>query len=343
MWQLRNDTPFAAERTFTRAADGTEVFVVAVRATFDVAADGSLVPAAEQPPVVLAPEFFGDPAHSGLRYESDLIDETSGTDLVVHGTAYAPRGRPVPSLEVGLSLGAWHRDLRVVGDRRWRRGIRDLVPSAPEPFERMPLTYDRAWGGTLDASRRDERNPIGTGAFAAPDTPVPNLEELDAPVTTSRTPIPPAGVAPIPSHWEPRRSAAGTHDDTWMRTRRPLRPVDFQLAANRCAPVRQQLPDFVRGNEVLVLRHLTPDPEWSVQLPPLDLLCTTAFDTGRERHRGRVHTIYVEPDVRRVALIWVSRLPCHHTLYRLRESTVSLRARLPLGISRARARHASAV
>ncbi|MCU0636944.1 MAG: DUF2169 domain-containing protein, partial [Gemmatimonadaceae bacterium] len=94
-------------------------------------------------------------------------------------------------------------------------------------------------------------------------------------------------------------------------------------------------------NELLTLRHLTPEPTWQVRLPPLDLLCTTRFDRHRERHRGRMHTVYVEPEARRVIVVWVSRLPCHHTLHELRESTVSLRARVPLGITRARPRAAS--
>jgi hypothetical protein len=331
MWQLRNETPFAAERTFTRTNDGSEVFVVAVRATFDIAPDGQCAPAEEQPPVLLAPEFLADPLHSSLRYDADVIDEKLSTDLVIHGSAYAPRARPAQAVNVSLEIEGFRRELRVVGDRHWQGALLGLKPSAAEPFVCMPITYDRAWGGSAnDPAQRDERNPLGAGAFATVGARVPNLEAIEQPITSNRGAYYPVSLGPIPSHWEPRRTASGTYDDAWMRTRRPLRPADFQIHANHCAPVEQRLPGFLRGGEHLDLENLTPSGTLRIQIPYVDLLCRSQFGKRSETHRGQFFTVYVEPDISKLIVVWVSTLPCHHTLYELDECVVTQRRRITL-------------
>ena len=61
MWQVENRTPYAAERTWVRDKSGAEIWIVAVKCTFDILEDGSTKPAGQQPPVVQAPEYM-DPA-----------------------------------------------------------------------------------------------------------------------------------------------------------------------------------------------------------------------------------------------------------------------------------------
>ena len=41
MWQIDNRTPFAAERGWVRDRDGAEVWLVAVKCTFDILPDGT--------------------------------------------------------------------------------------------------------------------------------------------------------------------------------------------------------------------------------------------------------------------------------------------------------------
>jgi hypothetical protein len=87
-------------------------------------------------------------------------------EVMLLGHAYAERGQSARELEVSLSVGKEHRALWVSGDRTWvRRFGRSPVFTAPLPFERMPLTYERAFGGTatveLDAaSKLDVSHPL---------------------------------------------------------------------------------------------------------------------------------------------------------------------------------------
>src|SRR5688572_6835499 len=63
-------------------------------------------------------------------------------EVLVAGHAHPPT-RPAPQCAVRVQAGPVDKTVYVFGDRRWK-GDR---PTEPEPFERMPLTWDRAYGG----------------------------------------------------------------------------------------------------------------------------------------------------------------------------------------------------
>ena len=120
MWQVDNRTPFAAERGWVRDRIGAEIWLVAVKCTFDIKSDGSTAVAEEQPEVLRVPEHFGEPGKSSIRYEADLVLTKKTTDILVVGHAYAPGGQPITDMDVGFRVGPVQKVLRVTGDRRWR-------------------------------------------------------------------------------------------------------------------------------------------------------------------------------------------------------------------------------
>src|SRR5690349_847154 len=161
MWRLTNETDFRAERCFARARDGAEFWLVGIKATF-LFVDGELHRAEEQESIHLSPVFTGHPERSSLRYESDMALGKLATDVVLHGTAYAPGQRPTQTVDVTLSLGPIRKTLRVVGDRSYKQG--QSTPSAPLPFVTMPLSWERAFGGVdPEDGSAYAFNPVGTG------------------------------------------------------------------------------------------------------------------------------------------------------------------------------------
>jgi len=185
MWELVNQTPYAAERGFVRDHDGGEAWIVLVKATFDLSPDGNLQPAAEQPPVDLEPVYRDSPAGLYLRRDTALIPTKPGTEVLIEGSACAPGGWGVSAMEVGFQLGPLRKRLHVVGDRRWLYGFSGPVLSKPEPFARMPIRYQRALGGLAGhdpktASVPNPYNPVGTGHALRkkhlPGTAAPNIE-----------------------------------------------------------------------------------------------------------------------------------------------------------------------
>ena len=147
MWALDNRTPYAADRTWGRDRDGVPEWIVAVKGTFDVRPDGSLQLADEQVPPTLLPEYHGDAGTSSVRYPADLVSTKPTTDILINGTAYAPGARPSTDFEVSAQVGTIRKILRVRGDRWWVRGPLGVTPSFAEPVARVPIVYERAYGG----------------------------------------------------------------------------------------------------------------------------------------------------------------------------------------------------
>jgi len=335
MWLVDNRTPFAAERGWVRDRDGAEVWLVAVKCTFGVKADGSTEVSADQPPVLRVPEYHGEPAKSSLKYEADLVLTKTTTDVIVVGHAYAPGGRPVTEMEAGFRVGPVQKVLRIVGDRRWTaNGV-----SPPSPFVKMPILYERAFGGMDGTSANPERdwewrNPVGTGFVVAREkatgVALPNIEYPDQLMRSASDRPRPAGFGAIGGHWQPRVAYAGTYGDEWKKNRDPLLPDDFDTRFFQCAPEDQQAPAFLRGGEPVVLYRLTPLEDVRFSLPKVFLGFETRFlDGTSERHmERRLHTVILEPDFPRVSLVWHAALPCHFKVYKLERTIVTLKTEL---------------
>ena len=153
MWQIDNRTPFAAAQGWVRDRRGAEVFLVVVKATFDILPDGTTNPAAEQPEPLRLADDHGEPGKSSIRHELDFVLTKRTTDVLVVGHAHAPQGHAVRQVDVGLMVGSLRKSLRVFGDRRWEGG----APTRPVPFVVMPLVYHAplaAWTGITDARER---------------------------------------------------------------------------------------------------------------------------------------------------------------------------------------------
>ena len=339
MWTITNKTPFAAERCWVRDKDGAEVWLVAVKGTFIIDPDGTLHLAEEQEPVRMPPEFRGDPSETSLLYDSDLVHKKNATDVLVHGHAYAPGGRPTAQVDVTLKLGPIQKTLRVIGDRLWKNSVLGLTMSKPEPFTKMPLTYERAFGGTDTRSENpkdhgwEPSNPVGRG-FATRaehllDTPVANVETPNRPIKQWKDRPPIAGFGPIAGHWSPRIELAGTYDERWEKERLPLLPEDFDERFHQCAPVDQQVPGLLRGGEQVELHNLNLGGFLRFSLPRVTLGLQTSFDDGERRdHRAVLHTVAIEPDIPRIMMVWHTHVPCHHKVLKLLTTTVNVKRRL---------------
>lgn len=324
MWQLNNRTPFAADRAWVRDRDGSEVWLVAVKATFDILPDGSTAISKVQPPVLHVPEYHGQAAQSSVKYDADLVLTKVATDVIVVGQAHAPAGQPVTQLDVGLRVGSVQKVLRVFGDRFWNV----VGASAPQPFVSVPLVYERAYGGLDRQSGKPERdwewrNPVGTG-FAvagshATGLRLPNVEHPSHLISSWSDRPAPAGFGVIASHWQPRVAFAGTYDEHWMKTRQPLLAEDLDDRYFQGAPVDQQVPGFLRGGEAAVLVNLSPFGRLAFHLPRIHLGFETRFHGGGAviHQRRALHSVIIEPDFPRVSLVWHSALPCHAKVNKL--------------------------
>lgn len=329
MWAVKNHTPYMAGRTWGRDKDGVHEWIVAVKGTFDIKPDGKLALAAEQLEPLLLPEYNGEDGLSSLRYDADLVAPKPTTDVVLNGTAYAPKGRPSTDFLIGVRIGSIHKTLRVKGNRSWDDGPFGGSRSAVEPITQLPIMYERAYGGydhkDQDSKnhRMDSRNPVGCGVVAQSShrlgQPLPNFEYPDGNLEKAG----PAGFGAIDSFWSPRRELNGTYDEAWHKGRYPLLPADWDPRSLLCSPEDQRPEKHLRGGEIVELENLTMEGTLRFALPKVYLRFRTRIDNRTVEHQDQLVTVIIEPDFPRVIMVWQTALAVRNNGDYLDETIVS--------------------
>ncbi len=311
MWALLNRTPYAADRTWVRDKDGLHLWIVAVKATYDFNEAGVLRLADEQPPPLLEPVYFGKPGQSSVRFDTDLAAPKPTTDVVINASAHAPGGRPAKTVEVAARIHNVHKLLLVHGPRIYWQSPVGLAPSEPQPFVQQPIMYEWAFGGSDTSApepqkhRIDLRNPVGRGVALRPASLVHQPAHR---VEHPRAPGLPAGFGALASYWSPRLELAGTYDEAWNKSRRPLLPKDYDARAALCAPVDQRPQQHLRGGEGIALQNMTPHGTVAFALPTIRLEFMTHLGAVKERHVATLGTVVIEPDQWKISTIWQTSL-----------------------------------
>ena len=337
MFDLRNKTPFAAAILPSLDRNGGDQLSVLVKATYQLPGpQRPLSISSEQVPVFMADVHHGDdPATSSLKYQSDASPTKPGTDVVLVGHAYAPRGH-VTELDVALEVARLRKTVKVVGDRVWTRA-NGWIMSRPLPFEKMPLTYERCFGGWdrthPDPARHagDDRNPVGAG-YAADDRPermeglrLPNLEDPQHPARDWMTRPPIAGFGFVGQSWMPRRVLAGTYDAAWKDQRAPLLPTDFDERYFNGAPSDLIATPHLRGGESVLVRGASLHGLLSFTLPTINLEISLSIRREIVNPAAVLDTVIIEPDAERVVLSWRATVPCARRLLHVEAVTVNAR------------------
>ena len=265
---IENNSYFVAELVIHPDLNMNDQLIVLVKATYEIIDPHTLKLAERQLPINLAGSYTGEPGESSLLYPSEFCIEKCSTDIYMHGHAQTPDQSQHTVLDVGLRVGDIQKVVRVFGDRVWlfktyvEAGVEktDCSISAPQPFTKMPLIYENAFGGqdtTPEDEKNhvfDERNFVGKGIITEHSqheefVHLPNLEDPSALIQTFTDRPAPAGFGPIPGEWLPRRQYAGTYDDQWEKDRKPLLPTDFHPRFFNAAHPDLIAPKFLLGNE----------------------------------------------------------------------------------------------
>jgi hypothetical protein len=324
--QLKNQTPFKAAIAVLPDRAGIDTLYVIVKATITLRPALSL--AEEQVPPVMADEYYADPATSSLRVGSDMHIGKSGTDVLLVGRAWAPGKRPVRQMRVSMSVADRRKTIQVTGDRVWRDGR----PSDPQPFESMPLVWERAFGGVHRRGEQvlaEERNPVGCGfaggrsASEMQGLPVPNLEDQATPLQQLGDTPAPACLAPIAPSWLPRRSFAGTYDEKWQNARAPYLPDDFDPRFFQCAAQEFAFDRYLQAGERVQVDGVTPDGPISFAVPDARLVVAVTVAGSPNEPTANLETLSIEPDENRACFTWRAAVPCDRKALKVETIVVS--------------------
>ena len=233
---------------------------------------------------------------SPVRYESDFIPGKPAADVIIN--ALARTATPKHRWHCGVLLTApdggilAHPRIEVSSERWHRKAGREWQTDEPRKVNRVPVRYDRAYGGTLfhpDADRpvlaEHPANPAGTGLthpeMAGNPWLEPQLQWLDRGRAPEDTP---PGFGIIPRTWAARLALAGTYDDDWLEQQHPYPPHDFDPRHYQAANPALILEDYLPPGTRFELSNLMGEDRVDrFQIPELPVVAD--IRTGHETNR----------------------------------------------------------
>ena len=318
--QVQNETPFAADRYAVTDLDGADLLVAVLKATYIFDTMGKLEVSDDQLPIELVDRYAGEPGESSVVYASDFSINKPGTDVAVLGHAYPVRTGD-REVNAGIEVGNKKNLVRVFGDRFWGRSMGISRMSAPRIFDRIPLVFERSFGGA-DKSHPEERyhefesrNPVGVGfrarksKMAVDEAPLPNIEDPRTLISGPYDRPAPGGLGFIGPTWQPRLGFAGTYDEVWEKTRKPLLPVDFSPHFFNAAHPDLVCKGYLNGDEEVTAIGVSPDGPINFNLPGAKPSCTIErLNFDALTMALRLDKVVLMPDERRLLLVWIGAL-----------------------------------
>ena len=264
---------------------------------------------------ILSPQNILIPAAGNDRLQDirrDVVGDENGSlkpdsffprtasDLIIFADATAPHGS-VTQLPVRVTAGPaanpiYDLKMMVFGDRTWQKNNQGkLMPSRPVPFEKMPLVFNRAYGGTVSSeygNRPNLNNPAGVGDYAseeaALDNALPNIEDPENLIQAWDDHPNPVGVAPYEMQYGLRVMTAIQVDEEQGTFAFTPQCGIFDQAFPRLAG-KQLSP-----GHVIQLSGMSTEPTVSFALPACPFAAFVHLGQSRYELQPRIEEIVVD-------------------------------------------------
>lgn len=322
---LINETPFALQQLFLMDEKGRDILVLVIKATYQIDGTSKLEISHKQVPVNVSGEYYGEPGKSSFKYEPEVASVKLATDVVLIGHAYPDRLNTA-QVDVTLKVGSLQKMVRVFGDRYWTKTMGFKRISSPELFNKIPLVYERAFGGWDLAHTNpkkhsyEPRNPFGKGyGMFAEGKKLPNLEDPKHLIKNPRDKPPPTGFGFIGPEWEPRRRYAGTYEENWMKKRMPLLPEDFDQRYYNAAHPDLIVKGYLKGNEPVEIFNASQKGQLKFHLPgtthPEGMVIMK--DKATKKIDTNLDTVIINTDENILFLIWRGHVDIHEKIHEI--------------------------
>lgn len=217
--------------------DGSRALIFTAKATFNILDNGQVKLERNEPFPLLKQD---EGTELGLLPTDATLRLDPAFEVIMLGQAHVPEGRSIKEMKVSLSVGEEFRELDIIGDRQWQGEGDSARLSDAGAFESMPLTWDKAFGGTQQVLIDREAcldvswpyNSAGKGfdhltqarelgvAFSCPENypqfaPVRELPNLEAPHERVRR----WADTPLPVCWATVPQSSGMLFERFKRSR----------------------------------------------------------------------------------------------------------------------------
>ncbi len=328
MLQLNNATPFAADFAVFPNEQGIDTLYTMVKGTFCLGTAWTL--ADEQIPPQVEDEYWGELGESSIKVVSDFHTGKPTTDIIMLGSACAPKQQAVQQLDINLTVGQISKIVRVIGDRVWQNG----QISAAKTFTSMPIVYEKAYGGKHQVDEQmclaEEKNPVGSGFLGKRSVAdmdgvaLPNIEDPNQLIRGQKDTPSPAGYGFCSPSWLPRSQYAGTYDDLWQKKRAPYLPLDFDNRFFNAAHPDLIYPSYIKGGELFTIKNMHPDGVISAALPEVSVSCDINLKGQLRKPAMNLETLIFEPNKKQVSMVWRAAFVCDKSVLDISEISVKL-------------------
>jgi hypothetical protein len=234
----------------------------------------------------------GNPLSSaiGVRETAPMLQRV---DVFLTGHAY-----PIPGQgEVLTRLAVVSEHAMLLDKTLLVRGPLD-ASGVPQPFERMKLGYENAYGGIGFSD-----NPLGVGYGT---NEAPSIVYPEGPIERA------AGFGPIPASFSARRKLLGKLPRNALTGRIAEIPLDFDWRYFQAAPLDQQV-NQLRGSEWLIVEGLSPEHERLCSQLPCAVAVARVYGAERagvpDAVPLRIDMVHVDLDNERCNVVWRGSFP----------------------------------
>ena len=253
--RIINSPPFTTRSSTWQEQPGQWTLTLVCKATFTLR-PGNAVVAPEPEEINDHDNHWDDDPNKSVYAPSDLVPYKPTPEVLLVGSAFAPRNEAVRSLFARLIVGQLDKSVEVCGQRTFSAD--GSLVEGPK-WTQMSLRYERAAGG------EGSWNPVGVDSSVADAygrRTVPNLQPPAFADIDRGASIPAIGFGPLAARWPVRQEKLGPLEPAfsggqWTET--PL-GMDFDGSYFQSAP-QDQLLEEIRPDETIVLENLHPDIE----------------------------------------------------------------------------------
>lgn len=336
MLQLKNNSPFKTAISLFPNEKGVDHLYVVIKGTFLL--NEKIEVAEEQLPIIMEDEYWAEPEQASLKHASEYHLTKPNTDILVKGDACAPDRLSVTALDVLLQVANRSKIARVFGNRIWDSSLLGITASSPIPFETMPLTYERAYGGFHDVNGDQQkmlvepRNPVGRGFKGKRSKKefigafLPNIEDPSDLISSPGDHPTPLCFGPIAASWEPRNRYVGTYDEAWQKQQAPYLPNDFDNRFFNTAFPDLICDGFLTGGEPVTIINMCEKGPLQFNLPKCEMDLKIHFNGKIEKPNLNMETVLFDPNQSQFSLTWRASLECDKKALKVEQVDVALKS-----------------
>jgi hypothetical protein len=290
-----NATPVVCDVQVS-TVEGTDrrYVLVTAKATFTVDARGRTALDGQAP----YPLFSEDqPTPLGL-FPSDAVPRRDRMlEVVVLGSVHG-HGKPRQTVE--LAVGERRRSLLVTGDRHWISHEGGPRISEPAPFDTLPLSWARAYGGTVECwldkhslfDLEHGMNRYGRG-FDAEKMAADVGQAFKAPPGYPR--LPPGYRRPLPNIEDPQRPIRQWTDEPRPVCWSPI-PTDIGAHLQRAHDHMAEHKEGLSEEEMIEMVYHRAHPDWILPVPAAEAAVSLKGMTKRGAWRFHLPSLRVLAD-----------------------------------------------